>query len=416
MNRRTFIKNAGILAFSPYLLSSLQACSKRDKKKVLVIIQLVGGNDGLNTLVPVDQYSVLSQVRKNILIDENKLLGLKDTSVTKLHPSLSGVRDMYNNDLIKFIQSVGYENPVYSHFRSTDIYLSGSASNEFLNTGWMARYLSILKENDSKIFFQNDVPYPPAVKIGDSGSLLFMNEQMDMSVMLDSIDRFDYLNLPSDIKFDQSEYADKLNYIRDVLLRTKSFGPSLEKVLQQDSVHSKLYPPKGENMLADKMKIISKLIKSDLQTPVYMVEFKGFDTHQDQVDSHNAAKGSHAHLLSQLSEAVTCFWDDVVKMGMEENVIGVTISEFGRRIYSNGSFGSDHGAAQPVIVFGKNIKTGIEGLNPQISSDITVDDNLEAAIDFRNVYASLLKQWFGVEEAVVKKVFKKEEIKFIPIA
>ena len=82
MNRRTFIKNAGILAFSPYLLSSLQACSKRDKKKVLVIIQLVGGNDGLNTLVPVDQYSVLSQVRKNILIDENKLLGLKDTSVT----------------------------------------------------------------------------------------------------------------------------------------------------------------------------------------------------------------------------------------------------------------------------------------------------------------------------------------------
>jgi uncharacterized protein (DUF1501 family) len=160
------------------------------------------------------------------------------------------------------------------------------------------------------------------------------------------------------------------------------------------------------NILADQLKVVSKHINGGLETSVYVVDLKGFDTHVEQVTASDKTKGIHADLLGKLSQAITCFWDDVVHMGREEDIAGMTFSEFGRRIVSTSGLGTDHGSSQPIIYFGGNINSQLIGKNPVIPDKVTVDDNLAMQHDFRSVYASILRQWFKAPDDVVKSVLQ----------
>jgi len=405
MKRRTFIKNASLAALSPFVLQLMNSCTKvvAGKKPVFVFVQLIGGNDSLNTLIPLNNYKKIVEARPNLFIPEKHILPLTGTSVNGLHPSLTHIQEMYNNNLVSFVQGVGYDNPNYSHFRSSDIYLTGSSASEILSTGWMARYLETLYPDYPKGFPSAIKPDPPAIKIGDTGTFLFEGSTMDMSIVIDPASEFEAPDVSDVNSNDLTLAAKEVKAIRDMLLQTKHYAPTLKSALAVPFKHSSLYPEKGVNPLADQFKLVAKLINSGLNTSVYMVDLKGFDTHDNQVATDDSTKGPHSELLSQLSQGIACFWDDIEKMGRQQDVAGMVFSEFGRRIMSNASYGTDHGSSQAVMFFGANLKQGIIGNNPLIPEKLTVNDNLAVEYDFRSVYASVLKGWFKADEQSITK-------------
>jgi hypothetical protein len=199
--------------------------------------------------------------------------------------------------------------------------------------------------------------------------------------------------------------GNELEYIRTVAYQSNEYGKAVKEASEKGSNKSTLYPTAGTNRLADQLKIVANLISGGLKTRVYVVTLGGFDTHAAQVDiTAGTDKGSHANLLGMLSEAIQAFQDDVELLGLDNRVLGMTFSEFGRRIASNFSYGTDHGAAAPLFLFGKNVKGGIVGNNPQIPSTVQVNDNLAMQFDFRSVYASVLKNWFCLPDTDVETV------------
>ncbi len=391
------------------LFNAMSACGIKGSKKErkFVFIQLTGGNDGLNTLIPIDRYKEIKNARPNLFIPENKVLGLKGSAVTGLHPAMGGIRDMYDNNLIGFVQGVGYENPNYSHFRSQDIWLSGSSATDVLYTGWMARFLETNFRNYPKGFPNSVQTDPPAIKVGDMGTFLFEGSAMDMSIVIDPMAENADAGLPNINASDPAGFAaPQLKGIREILQQTEHYSDTIQKAMKVPFQHSKLYPEAGKNPLADQLKMVVKLINGGLQTSIYHVDLKGFDTHSAQVDPTNTTKGNHAELLEQLSQALVCFWDDVSKMGREDEISGMTFSEFGRRITSNSAHGTDHGAAQPLMFFGAGVQPGITGTNPVIPQKVNNTDNLEKQYDFRSIYRSVLQGWMGGEEASIKQVLQ----------
>jgi hypothetical protein len=186
----------------------------------------------------------------------------------------------------------------------------------------------------------------------------------------------------------------ELNYIRDVASQTNLYAIRIRDAASAVSQQS-TYP--APNPLADQLKIVARLIKGGLKTRVYMVNYGSFDTHSLQTNTTDTTTGTHNNLLTNISNAIKAFMDDCKFLGVEERVVGMTFSEFGRRIKSNSSSGTDHGAAAPMFLFGKNVVPGIVGTNPTIPSNVSVNDNIPFQYDFRSVYASLLEKWFCVD-------------------
>lgn len=409
MKRRTFIQNMALASFAPLMLNTLSCNSLlgqgKPRRRIFVFVQLIGGNDGLNTLIPLTDYSKLVEARPNLYIPENKILPLNNYSTVGLHPSLGGLQDMFDNKLLGFVQGVGYDSPNYSHFRSSDIYLTGSA-NDVLYTGWMGRYLETRYKGYPEGFPNKDNPNPPAIKVSDTGTFLFLGNRMDMSMVVDAYADFREPEVENNGN-GASSYVDKqIDSIRQITNQTKKYAATISEGLKSNFQHSDLYPAQGKNPLADKLKTVANLIHSGMETPAYMVDMNGFDTHDYQVDSHDTTKGMHADLLAQVSQAITCFWEDITRMGMDDEVSGVVFSEFGRRIKSNASSGTDHGSSQPFIFFGKTLTGGVIGENPHIPKNVTVFDNLEKQFDFRTVYSSILKDWYGAPVDTLDGVFK----------
>ncbi len=411
MNRRIFIKNTAAAALLPYVLNTLAACGTGGAKKgkpILVLIQLVGGNDGLNTLIPLDNYSKLRDARPNLIIPENKILPIKGQTNLGLHPAMPEIQEMFSNNQIGFIQGVGYENPSYSHFRSSDIWLTGSEANKVLYTGWMARYLETKFKNYPTGFPSATQPHPPAIKIGDTGTYLFQGGAMDMSIVIDPNMAFEAPEVDAEEKEMLTMAGREIKTIREILLQTERYSSVIKAGLAGEMNHSNLYPKQGENSLADQLKVVAKLIKNGMDTSVYLVDLKGFDTHDAQADPSNPTQGTHADLLKKLSQAVNCFWDDIVAIGREDDVMGITFSEFGRRIMSNSGNGTDHGSSQPIIYFGNAVRNPIIGHNPVIPNNLSHTDNLEMQYDYRAVFSSMLKSWLGCPPDVLKAVFGQE--------
>lgn len=388
------------------MLGRLLAAGSEDNDHVLVIIQLTGGNDGINTLIPLDQYTGLSAVRGNVLIKDTEVLRLQGIDKTGIHPAMTGIQSLYKDGKVGFIQSVGYANQNFSHFRSTDIWLSGSDATEVLNTGWMGRYLDYVFPNYPNDYPNATMPDPLAIQIGSMVSTGFLGPMLPMAVAITSDKNFYNLVNGSHSTVDTTTSIGKeLAYIREVTGQAQTYNDAIKKAAEKVTTQS-TYPT--SNSLADQLKIVAKLIKGGLKTKMYMVTLGGFDTHAGQVDPTDTKIGAHATLLSKLSEAIYAFQNDLKFLGVEDRVVGMTFSEFGRRIVSNGSAGTDHGSSLPVMVFGSKVSNGIIGTNPVISSDAKVADNLMFQFDYRSVYASLLEQWFCFDKKVLNTILLKD--------
>ncbi len=404
MKRRNFIKHVGHAVAVPSLISSfgfsmpgkhtMENLLKYavDSDKVLVMIFMEGGNDGLNTVIPLDQLSALNNARPHVIMPDDKLLPLRQSEVA-FHPSLPNFKSLYEENRLQVIQSVGYDEQNYSHFRSTDIWMSGSDSNELINTGWSGRMLNQEHPGFPTEYPNEEMPDPLAIEIGFGSSLLFQGPTASMSMVIGSSTSFYQLINNEEVEAPDTNAGDKLEFIRLVARQSQQYGDVVKAAAEKVNSHAQ-YP--DDNRLANQLKIISKLIKGGLKTPLYMVRIGGFDTHDAQVEANDHATGEHADLLKTLDDAVMAFMKDLEYQGTDDKVLGMTFSEFGRRIVSNASLGTDHGAAAPMFVFGNAVKGGVLGDNPTIPSAATYGDNLQMQYDYRQVYASIMEQWLGI--------------------
>ena len=405
MNRREFITRAVPATTLPFLLNgyALQAFGRSpildaltsaafSTNRVLVLVQLVGGNDGLNTVIPLDRYSSLTSARSNILIPSASVLPL--TTATGLHPAMMGLQTMYKNGQLLVVQSVSYPNPNFSHFRATDIWLTATDANVIGNTGWLGAYLDREFPGYPGAYPSPAAPDPLALQIGSVVSPGLQGPTVSMGQAVTNPNSSYFLPGGSDTP-PATPAGHELTFIREVAQQTQAYSTSIKTAATKGKNLSTLYPAAGQNSLSDQLKIVAQLIAGGLQSRIYVVSIGGFDTHSAQVTLTDTTQGAHATLLGKLSVAITAFEDDLRLMGAQDRVLGMTFSEFGRRIISNASLGTDHGTSEPVIIFGTKVNAGIIGTSPVLPATPTVNDNLPLQFDFRSVYSSVLKDWFG---------------------
>ena len=418
MKRRDFIQYASSSFFLPFMLDGFTAKAHTQattpfmqammetadaNDNILVVIQLSGGNDGLNMVIPLDQYATYSAstFRGNIALSESKILKLKNTPETGLHPSMKGLQTLFEEGKLSIVHSAGYPVPSFSHFRASDIWFTAVDSDKLSTSGWLGRYV----ENRYPDFLNSTVnPDPLAIQISSISSTVFNTASITSAVAIQDPDTFSRL------------VGDKPNITPGVLPDTA--GGKYTAFIRQQQTASFAYAGqlktaagKGKNFvtyptnnsLADQLKIVSRLIHGGLQTKVYYVTLGGFDTHADQVTATDTNVGNHATLMQRVSEGIKSFMDDLKAQGTQDKVVGMTFSEFGRRPFSNGTRGTDHGWASPLFVFGNAVKTQIIGKNPDLKS-LKSGDNIPLQNDFRTVYSAVLKDWMGASEASVKSI------------
>jgi uncharacterized protein (DUF1501 family) len=416
MRRRSFLKNAVPAAsilpamIDGYAVKAFHANSPLmqalmnpaiDTDHVLVIIQLSGGNDGLNMVIPISTYSDYYNARSNVAIAQNRILGLEGFAQTGLHPAMTGMQTLFNEEKLNIIQAVGYPQPNFSHFRATDIWMSGSDSEEVINTGWAGRYLNTEYPNFPEGYPNATMPDPLAVQIGSIASLTLQGPAINMGMSITNPTSF--YNLINNIldPAPNTPMGHELTYIRTIANQTNAFAQRI--IAAATAVPQQAAYPEN-NSLADQLKIVARLVKGGLKTRIYMVGMGGFDTHSSQTEAGDTSIGFHAELLKELSDAVKAFMDDCTFLGVDNRVMGLTFSEFGRRIKSNSSMGTDHGAAAPMFIFGGQVDPGITGNNPSIPGGASVVDNIPHQYDFRSVYATILEKWFCVPQATLQTI------------
>lgn len=437
MKRRKFISTTAAGVIAPTLLGkfgvSIQANSmfndlipqNNNTDKVLIIIQLQGGNDGLNTLIPYDKWDELNAARPNIILPENDLLDLDGTDKWKLHPIMTGMRDLYDEGKLCALQSVGYPNQNGSHPWDTDNWLNGAVNTqpEYF-TGWAGRFLK--HEYPDYPDLENIPDHPPAIEIGDSQSLIFQEQAASMGILLKDPAMFS--DWWQDMRNGQLDYAavgslTNPNDIEDSFNQAYCHSnPQLNYLWENNGIVRELVAPiiaaydnatgdtpSGNNTLANKLSIISKLIQGGLQTKVYLVRHSSYDTHHQQLGYHNA-------LLNELSTAIKQFVDECNTAGIGDRVLGMTISEFGRTIFQYGD-GTSHGRASCMFLFGDNVAGGVLGDSPDIPTTWTSeeDDNIDMQFDIRQVYSTVLKHWFCVDTDVVESQILFEPFSSLPV-
>ena len=388
-------------ASSPLLRSAARGI---EADRVLVLIQLSGGNDGLNTVIPLEYYAAYQRARPNIAIPEEKVLRLEGFDHTGLHPAMPELQQLFGEGKLAILQGVSYPQPNFSHFRATDIWLTGADAGQVLPTGWAGRYLDRSYPRFPQDYPNPEMPDPLAIQVGSLVSPALQGPILTMGMAISNPNSFydliaDRYEMASDTRA-----GDQLSYIREMSVKTDQYAGVIKKAAQKVPRQSDSYPAAGKNPLADQLKIVARLVAGGLKTRFYLVNMGGFDTHAKQVETADVTTGTHAKLLARLSEAIHAFQDDLQFLQVDDRVVGMTFSEFGRRIQSNASGGTDHGAAAPVFVFGKDVQGGVVGTNPVWPDKLTVNDNIAMQVDFRAVYDSLLEKWFQADPSEVESV------------
>jgi uncharacterized protein (DUF1501 family) len=423
MQRRTFLRQAIQGAVLPSILGGfsakafgnaafLQSLAAADNDHVLVLIQLAGGNDGLNTVIPLELYSDYVRVRSNIAIPEARVLRLNNNLKTGLHPSLTGMQKLYNEDKLCVIQSVGYPSPDGSHFRSTDIWLTGADTDEYLQTGWAGRFFNQQYPNFPVGFPNDAMPDPLALQIGSVLSPVFLSPNGFTALAIESdLDFYNLINAIQD-PAPNTPAGTEITYLRSIARQTNKYADAIKNAAQKVTTQFSGYP--ANNYLAAQLKAVARLVAGGLKTKIYMVGMGGFDTHGGQVTGGNTTTGTHGALLKQVSEAISAFMEDLTFLKVSNRVMGMTFSEFGRRIQSNGSLGTDHGAAQPIFLFGDAVKQGVLGKNPAMPAATQAIDNVPMQYDYRSVYSTILRDWFCLPPADVDSVLLKN-YQYLPV-
>jgi uncharacterized protein (DUF1501 family) len=403
--RRDFLQSTGL--FSAGLAATLQGLplfalgtpeqmiplSMLETDRVLVLIQLRGGNDGLNTVI--DRFnSEYYKIRPSIAITESNLWALN--AKTGMPNKMLDLKPMWEEEKMKIIQNVGYPHPNYSHFRSSDIWATATDTDEYSKTGWIGRYI----DYDMPAFIDAQPTVPPAMQIGVQTDLVFQGENTNLALAISSPNEFYKLAVSGQL-YDLASLSDtprdrELYYVRQVANSAFRYSQSIRTAYNKGRNEAN-YP---NNNLAQQLAIVAKLIKGRLGTKVYMVYIDGFDTHANQYDNH-------LNLLNRLSTAISAFYKDLEKQQMGSKVLGMTFSEFGRTIAENGSQGTDHGTSAPIMMFCKGLGKGIIGKPPDLINTDQYDDPI-FSIDFRDVYASVLQNWFGMAPEVSDFIIGKD--------
>ncbi|MFD2574054.1 DUF1501 domain-containing protein [Spirosoma soli] len=383
------------------LVQALLGTTALNNDRVLVIVYLNGGNDGLNTVIPVDQLSAYNGLRSNIAIPQNKILTLEGNQATGLHPAMTGMRDLYNEGKLSIIHSVSYPNPDQSHFRSTDIWMTAVDANQTSASGWAGRYLENSFPGYPANYPNPQMEDPLAIQIGYLTSTALLGSQQSMGIALNDPNSFYQLvgsgdaASPTDVPC--CDAGDLITYIRKQQALSVGYAGEIKRAADAGKNLATYPDATAKNSLADQLKIVARLIHGGLKTKIYFVSLGGFDTHASQVDNSDTTQGEHASLLGKLSVAISTFQQDLKLQGLEDRVVGMTFSEFGRRANSNNSKGTDHGIAAPMFVFGTSVKHRTIGQNPNLSNLTGQwgDKEIDMQIDFRRVYSDVLNDWFG---------------------
>ncbi len=393
--RRDFLAGLGLAAGTSVMVggtpvqalgrsSLLEQLLRSSSDRVLVLVQLLGGNDGLNTIIPTEDDRYFN-ARPSLAIPKHVALPL--TAQQGMHPAMAPLRDLYDVGQMAIVQAVGYADASLSHFRSTDVWLSASDSNTFLNTGWTGRQL----EFAYPAFDSQPTNYPLAVQIGGLGSQLFAGSHRDMGIAVTNPALFRRLAREGKYYDEQAvpptPYGDEMTYVRRVANDTFRYAVAIQDASSKGR-NAASYP--GQSYLAESLAIVARLIKGQLGSHIYHVGIGGFDTHGSQ----GAVYGAHAALLKRLSDAVVAFLEDIKAGGRGKDVLVMTFSEFGRRVEQNGSEGTDHGTAAPLFLFGAGTNGGLYGGAPSLT-DLDRNGNLKYQTDFKAVYSTVLQHWFG---------------------
>ncbi|MFK7809033.1 MAG: DUF1501 domain-containing protein [Saprospiraceae bacterium] len=418
MKRRAFLRNTSLLTV-PTVLGGLNVTAmpsrimesmvNGDTDKVLVLIDLNGGNDGLNTFVPLDGYDNLANARNNVIIPVNELLAMTDT--IKMHPSMTGVRDLFDSAELTLVQGVGYANQNRSHFRSADIWNTAVNADEYKSTGWVGRYLDSEFPGYPNDFPNDDCPDPFAVTMGSSISSNCQGVDSNFSHAIIDVDNVGGLATGVEADLPNDCYGSEMTFLIDSYKKANSYSERVFDAAEEGTNGSDNYP---SSRLGQQLKTVARLIDGGLQTRIYVLTLGGFDTHDSQVEEGTPTIGWHADLLKNLSDSIHAFQQDLKALGLNERVIGMTYSEFGRKIISNAGVGTDHGSAAPMMVFGTCVNAGVVGDNPTIAANVDDEEGVAMQYDFRSIYGSVLMDWFEVPEDTVKELLTPE-FTYIPL-
>jgi uncharacterized protein (DUF1501 family) len=412
MNRRKFLGNtalfsvplmlqgvpvfAGDGALHPFLQALTMPTGNCDK--ILVVIQLNGGNDGLNMVIPLDRYTELNAARASIMIPAASVLPLTGTTTTGLHPSMTGIRDLYNNGKVNFVQGVSYPNPNFSHFQAQDIWFSGANVIPTPDTGWLGRQLNTSYPGYPVGYPNTTNPDPLAIQIGGALPLSLQGPNISMGYNAPNPAALVNVANGTTSTAPNNDYGTELTFLRLMKDQSNAYATRITASYNAQVTLSAMYPTSG-NSLSDQLKVVARLIGGGLKTPVYVVNHPdSFDTHADQVVAGNTTTGNHANNLAKLSVAISAFQDDITKMGKADKVTGMTFSEFGRRVISNASSGTDHGSGAPVIFFGAGITGGVTGTSPFIPAVSNGGTQVPLQYDFRQLYATVMQKWLCMTE------------------
>ncbi|MEO9870017.1 DUF1501 domain-containing protein [Ekhidna sp.] len=450
MKRRNFIKKLGFAAGAPIAFhgvplklmganNELQRLAQQSTNdRVMIILQMHGGNDGLNTVIPIANYDEYYSRRANIAIPYkvgNRTLIPLDSTVASeeqvgLHPDMNDFKHLYDTGKAAVFQGVSYERNNGSHFRGRDIWFMGGGAEDYFSSGWIGRYLGTeyapLTYPDD--FPSEEMPDPLALEMGNDVSLLFHqtgniptsislgNSPQGLLSQINALEGFkeevneegsftvDDRGLPPEF-LDESPYGKEMDWILGLEDKSETYIKRLAEIYESSSESSVTYPekypfnaPEGSknNGLSNQLKLVARLLAGGVKTKVFLVKIGGFDTHANQVESYDPTMGSHAAKMYHISSAMRAFQKDLRSRGIEDKALTITMSEFGRRVGSNGSFGTDHGTGGPMMMFGLGVKPGIYGVNPDMSLS-----NVGLQFDYRQIAANVLFEWMGVEKSVI---------------
>ena len=439
MKRRQFIRNIGVGSAAGLTLGGIplnllaansglkQMAAASSNDNVLIFIQLHGGNDGLNTLIPISQYTDYYNWRPNIAIREDGTRSyidvdpnVDDAARVGLHPDMGAFKQMYDEGKVAIIQNVGYPDMNLSHFRGRDVvFMGGDESRDHdYSSGWMGRYLDNIYPGYPDAYPSQAMEDPLGIELSGTLSLAFHRENgIPIGLNIGNPDQFynliNSVGVDPPIAFPDSHAGEELRYIMDFELKSNEYAGRLKDVYDAGSNSSveyrENYPyssPARSNNLASQLKLIARLLSGGIKTKIFLCRIGGFDTHGEQVLEGDSSQGMHASLLYNMSTAVQDFYTDLNNLGIDQKVLSITFTEFGRRAYSNESYGTDHGTATPVFVFGTRLNNGIYGENPLLGPDDLNRGNLQYDIDYRRIYTSIIQDWFeGDDQALIDTGF-----------
>ncbi|TCP28343.1 putative secreted protein (Por secretion system target) [Tenacibaculum skagerrakense] len=424
MKRRNFIKLAtttSAIGLMPFELKAMLKTIDLDidcgdiSNRKLVLVNLVGGNDGLNTLIPINVYDTYANLRPTIRIPNSGTNGfirldgsLPDNQQLGLHPALTGFKSLYDQGELRILQSVGYPSQNKSHFASKDIYSTGNDGNSWNNgkdSGWIGRFM----EN----FYPEEVEeaYPLGVQIGNGKTELGFHgaEEHGLSINITGQDPAGFfteisgLGGQSPTNIPNSHFGEELKYIIDVNNISNKYSKSISDAFNAGN-NAVIYE---DTNLSNQLKTVARLISGGLPSKVYMVSIGGFDTHDNQIQESRDVKGKHYELLNEVSSAVETFMKDLNEQSLGEDVVGLTYSEFGRKAKENGNLGTDHGEIAPMFIFGKPVLGGVSGTNVDLS-EATDDNNYQLKTiqyDYRQTISTLLQDFLGASDTIIDNTF-----------